>query len=445
MRTSSAHRPLTVHVCGMWHLGLVTAACLSEVGHRVIGTDLDDRRISEILAGRLPVYEPGLDDLVVEGIQAGTLEFSADIAGAGRRAHVTWIALDVPIGADDRADLSTVIQTAEILTPALGSHDLVVVSSQVPVGTCHALQARLGAGDPASGPVVAYVPENLRLGAAIDRFRQPDMVVVGVEDDVARSRLEDLFASFEAPTVFTTLRTAEMVKHAINAFLGTSISLANELGDLCEVLGVDGQTVAEAMRLDRRIGPHARVTPGLGFSGGTLARDLVYLRDHGQDAGLGTPLIDAVLAVNDGRARRLIETLGRQVKLGESRIGILGLTYTANTSTLRRSAPADIARRIAERALSVKAFDPHVDASSNGWPDGVREAADPYAAAEGVDAILLLSGGSYVPDLDFGRLAAAMRGRILFDGRPGERLDEARLSGLRYLRLGVGTGRTGQG
>jgi UDPglucose 6-dehydrogenase len=423
-----------VCVVGLWHLGCVYAACLAKLGYRVTGIDEDETVVSSLRKGRAPLYEPGLDDLISEEIAAGNMKFESDVKTGVREARFVIIAFDTPLDEHDRVDPSVVWETAKRLKSVIGQ-STVVVSCQVPVGTCEEIEKTIW--DVGSSPSLAYVPENLRLGQAIDRFMHPDMIVIGANDATVLARVRGLFSPIRTKIIEMNLRSAEMTKHAINCFLATSISYANEIGNICDLVGADGLRVADALRSDSRIGSKALVRPGLGFAGGTLARDLRILQEVGEEYHYETTLIDGVLQVNERQNASIVERLERAVgNMVGKRICIFGLTYKAGTSTLRRSAALEIIGRLTSKGASVHVYDPRVSKAE--VPD-LLLFDDPYLACKGADAIVIVNDLADFANLDFKKIKSAMKSPFIFDTQ--NLLDPTLVAdkGIRYMGLGRGT------
>ena len=430
--------PLKVAVAGLWHLGCVAAACLAKVGHRVVGVDADDARVASLRAGRAPLREPGLDALLGEGVAAGRLRFTGDFRDAFQGADVAYLAYDTPVDEHDRADVSVVLGAADAAARALPRGALLLVQSQVPVGTCRALRAAVRAAR--GGDVcVAYVPENLRLGLAIERYLHPDMLVVGTDDPEALGRVDRLFAAIEAPRVRTDLATAEMTKHAINAFLATSVTFANELANLSQLEGADTDALLQVLRLEPRIGPRVPLAPGMGFAGGTLARDVKALEGVGERHQYAARLLEAVLRVNDGQQLLPIRWLEQAYgSLAGRRVGVLGLTYKPGTSTLRRSASIAMIRRLVQTGAVVAAADPEADLAEVSDLPRFEFGRDPYRASADADALVVATPWPEFAALDYARLRAGMRHPLVLD--MPRLLDRVRLEGLGFTYVAVGLG-----
>ncbi|MDB6166350.1 MAG: UDP-glucose 6-dehydrogenase, partial [Lacunisphaera sp.] len=309
---------MQVVVLGLWHLGSVTAACMAR-HHHVTGVDFDAGLIAGLQAGRAPLQEPGLNELLAAGLASGHLKFSAD-AGAAHDAGVVWVCYDTPVDADDRSDLAWVFGQLDRVLPALRPETVVLLSSQLPVGTGAALAQQ--------HPQLHFAcsPENLRLGKAIEAFEKPARIIIGASSATARQKLETLLAPLGAPLVWMRTESAEMVKHALNSFLALSVAYINEIATLCEATGADAQEVAAGLKSDPRIGPRAYLGPGGPFAGGTLARDVVTLTQLGAAKAIPLALVPAIKTSNDrhrGWAFRKLQAALHDVK--HPVIAVLGL------------------------------------------------------------------------------------------------------------------------
>jgi UDPglucose 6-dehydrogenase len=348
-----------IAVVGGWHQASVVSACFADMGHDVTGIADDIETVEALNAGQPPVYEPGLADLLAHNLAAGRLRYTTSYTDGLSQAEFIFLSIDTPVSEGDESDLEPVLRAAErILTSASGPFTL-CVTSQVPVGTCNSLSDAARRLNPGAEIAVTYVPEFLRLGTAIDTFRKADRFVVGADDRDAADRVARLYQPLDRPILVTGLNTAEMGKHASNAFLATSISFINEIANLCEVTGADATQVAEIMKLDRRIGPHAFLSAGLGYAGGTLGREVRALHHLGERHHVDTSLVDAAQKVNAQRVDRLFGRIRNLVgPLAGQSITILGLTYKSGTSTLRRSAALELIDRLLAEGADVRAFDP---------------------------------------------------------------------------------------
>jgi len=424
-----------VCVVGLWHLGCVYATCLAQLGHHVVATDENIKTVRELARGRPPIFEPGLADAIAGALSHGNLSFVENIEEAVKDADFVVVAYDTPVDTQDKADLSIVLRAAEHLRD-VAHHATIVISSQVPVGTSEQIASMLSDGG--SAPKVAYVPENLRLGQAIERFMKPDMIVIGANSPSAMAKVRMLFSPIKTKIIEMDLRSAELTKHALNAFLAASISFANEIGNICDLVGADGLKVAEALRSDSRIGPRALLRPGLGFAGGTLARDLRILQETGRRHAYETPFIDAVVEVNNRQNASIVYRLKRLIgELDGKHIGVLGLTYKAGTSTLRRSAALEIIGSLRQEGASVRAFDPRVSKTDLS-AEKFLLCDDPYAASENADALVILNDWSDFLKLDFKRIRNLMKEPVVFDTQNLLDPDMMRECGVRYIGIGRG-------
>ncbi|HEY4415301.1 MAG TPA: nucleotide sugar dehydrogenase [Verrucomicrobiae bacterium] len=345
---------MNITVLGLWHLGSVTAACCAR-HFQVAGLDFDVANISRLNAGHAPLLEPGLDELISAGLAAKKLSFTTDPKIACKNTDVLWLCQDTPVNEDDESDVESVLANLRRALPYLAPDALVLISAQLPVGTCAGLENEFPQFH------FACSPENLRLGKAIEAFEKAERVVVGIRTDVKKSLLEQLFKPFAAQTIFMRTESAEMVKHALNAFLALSITFINEIARLCEHTGADAKEVSLGLKSEARIGAKAYLGPGGPFAGGTLARDVVTLSKLAMVNGENISVIPAIKQSNDlhrGWAfRRLQSRLG---DLRGKKISILGLTYTTNTDTLRRSAAVELCQQLLAAGALVSAFDPAV-------------------------------------------------------------------------------------
>lgn len=429
--------PETICVVGLGHLGSVVAACWAELGHRVIGLDGDPGVVEGLRAGRAPIFEPGLDALLRANASNGRLAFTTNVREAAGRTDVALVALDTPVDADDRLDLAPVEGVVRSIAPHLRETAVVIVSSQVPVGTCDRWRQEVRRLSGHEDIDVAYAPENLRLGDGIRSYLHPERIVVGADAEATCQRVVSLFAPLKAPILTMSLWSAEMTKHALNSFLATSVSFINEIASLCEASGADVLSVADALKTDPRIGPRAFLSPGLGFAGGTLARDVQVLREVGRAAGVQTPLLDGVLEVNRRRPglvlQRLQDMFGTVAGLV---VGVLGLTYKAGTSTLRRSVALEVIRALAEAGAKVRAYDPRADLSELKEPVAFEPVRNPYEAAMNASALLILTEWPQFAQLDFNRVKSAMAHPVILDSKnllAGLRLGER---GFQYMGIG---------
>ncbi|MGN6555419.1 MAG: UDP-glucose dehydrogenase family protein [Verrucomicrobiota bacterium] len=345
---------MNVTVLGLWHLGSVTAACCAR-HFQVRGLDFDAATIAALNQGKAPLFEPGLNELIAVGLSSGKLSFTNDPAVAGADTDVLWVCADTPVNEEDQSDVESVLAQLRRALPQLRKGALVLISAQLPVGTCAKLEAEF--------PQFPFAcsPENLRLGKAIESFEKADRVVVGVRDDQSKPLLERLFAPFTSQVLFMRTESAEMVKHALNSFLALSITFINEIARMCEHTGADAKEVSLGLKSEARIGPRAYLGPGGPFAGGTLARDVVTLMRLAAEKHETLALIPAIKQSNDQHRGWMFRRL--QARLGELRgktIAVLGLTYKPGTDTLRRSVAVELCQQLLRAGATVRAFDPVV-------------------------------------------------------------------------------------
>ena len=430
-----------VCVIGIWHLGSVTAACLADLGCNVIGVDNDKTRVDNLNKAIPPLFEPGLADLMLKGIKAKRLEFTADLKSALVGANFAIIGFDTKVDDNDQVDLSEINQTTQQLADWLQNGTIIIISSQIPVGTSEIVKSIIKSQKPKLDFDVAYVPENLRLGQAISRFMNPERIVIGADNEVTLNKVEAFFSVIKDQKLKMNLRSAEMTKHALNAFLATSISFANEIANICDEVGADALKVAAALRSDSRIGPKALLKPGLGFAGGTLARDIKVLQKLGKEAGYETRLIDGVFEVNRQQNKMIAGKLEKIYgSVQNLTVGVFGLTYKAGTSTLRRSASLEIIKDLVSRGAKIKAYDPKADLREIQGPIEFEFCSDPFEAAKGTDALIFVTDWPEFRELDFTRIKTLMKKPVLIDAQ--NMLDSESLIQKGFVYLGVGRGQT---
>ena len=350
---------MKVCVLGLWHLGSVTAACLASVGHEVTGLDSNSGIVEKLRKAEPPVSEPGLDDLIREGINADRLRFSTNAKIAIYSAEVLWVTYDTSVDENDQADVGFVFEDVLKLLSFLSIDTTVLVSSHLPVGSIRRFEDISAEKYPEKNIRFAYSPENLRLGKSLDVFLCPDRVSIGVRRQEDREILGRLLGPITDKILWMSMESAEMTKHAINAFLGMSITFINEIASICENIGADAGEVEAGLKSETRIGPAAYLSPGAAFAGGTLARDIEFLKDVGSYNNLVNPLISAVRKSNDEHKkwiqRRLVAVLG---DLKGKRIAVWGLTYKPGTNTLRRSLSVEMCNWLRDKGVEISVHHP---------------------------------------------------------------------------------------
>ena len=428
---------MNVCVYGLWHLGSVTAACVAE-HFATLGLDPDAAVAAGLREGRPPILEPGLPELVSQGLASGRLRFSSDLSQVAT-ADLVWVTFDTPVNQDDEADVELVVGRVQALFPHLASGAVVLISSQVPVGTTARLERAFAAVAAGRRVEFAYSPENLRLGKALDVFRKADRIVVGARSDEARARIGELLAPLGRPLQWMRVESAEMTKHAVNAFLATSVVFINEIAAACEATGADAKEVERGLKSEARIGPGAYLGPGAAFAGGTLARDVAFLLGIGARLGFATPLLAGVKQSNDvhrGWARRRLGAL--LGPLAGKTIAVLGLTYKANTNTLRRSESVALCRWLVEQGAIVRAHDPAIHEKSAELPDALVLSANVDDAVRDADAIVVATEWPAFRELTAERIAVGGRRPLVLDANrflAGKLGDDAR---VHYVAVGTG-------
>ena len=416
---------MNITVLGLWHLGSVTAACCAK-HFNVVGLDFDEAVIANLQQGKAPIFEPGLNELIEACLQKGSLHFTTDAKTACANADVLWVCYDTPVNDEDESDVAFVLDRMRRALPDLPAGALVLISSQLPVGTSALLEKEF--------PQLHFAcsPENLRLGKAIDAFEKADRAVVGIRTDAKRVLLEQLFKPFAAQVLFMRTESAEMVKHALNSFLAVSITFINEVARLCEHVGADAKEVAAGLKSEPRIGSRAYLGPGGPFAGGTLARDVVTLTKLGAQNHEALSLIPAIKQSNDQhRSWALRQLQSRLGNLGGQTIAVLGLVYTPNTDTLRRSSAVELCRQLLAVGTHVQAFDPAIKATA---PElaGVNLSADIGAALTGADGAVVCTEWPQFRDANWAQITPSMRRALLIDAN---RFLEKPLQGVAGVEL----------
>jgi UDPglucose 6-dehydrogenase len=432
---------MRIAVIGSGYVGLVSGACFADFGHQVVCVDNNCGRIEALEAGRMPIYEPGLDDLVANNCAEERLRFSTDLPAAVKTADAVFVAVGTPTrGEDQRADLHFVYSVAEEIAPALENFTVIVNKSTVPVGTADKVERIIREVRTEADFAVVSNPEFLREGAAIYDFKHPDRIVVGSEDprvaDVMREVYRPLYLN-AAPFLFTSRRTAELIKYASNAFLATKVAFINEMADICERAGADVQDVARGMGLDKRIGSkflHA----GPGFGGSCFPKDTFALAHTAREFGAPTLIVDAVAKGNRARkqrmAHKIIEACGGAV-CGKT-ISVLGLSFKQNTDDIREAPAIEIIRVLLEAGARVRAYDPQAIEAARPLLPEVTFCANAYACAEGATALVIVTEWDAFRALDLDRLKQALAEPNIIDLRNIYQPAEMRRRGFRYSSVG---------
>ncbi|KQP96841.1 UDP-glucose/GDP-mannose dehydrogenase family protein [Methylobacterium sp. Leaf117] len=426
---------------GSGYVGLVSGTCFADFGHQVTCVDNDAGKIDLLNAGRMPIYEPGLEALVAENVRHGRLRFSTDLASAVAAADAVFIAVGTPSRRGDGfADLSYVHAAAREIAHALKGFTVVVTKSTVPVGTGDEVERIIRNARPDAEVAVVSNPEFLREGAAIEDFKRPDRIVIGADSERGAAIMAEIYRPLylnQAPILYTDRRTAELTKYAANAFLATKITFINEIADLCEQVGANVQQVARGIGLDNRIGSkflHA----GPGYGGSCFPKDTLALVKTAQDAGTPVRLVETVVSVNDQRkramARKVILACGGSVR--EKTIAILGLTFKPNTDDMRDAPSLSIITGLQDGGAKIRAYDPEGMEASRALLSNVTYAGDAYECATGADAVVIITEWNAFRALDFVRLRAVMTAPVMVDLRNVYKAEDLKRRGFRYTGVG---------
>jgi UDPglucose 6-dehydrogenase len=381
---------MKICVQGLWHLGSVTAACLASVGHDVVGLDGDSKNIKNLNQGKAPLFEPGLDEIIQNEINQGHLRFTQNSREALADAELLWVTFDTPVDEEDHADVEFVLGKIKIVLPELNDGTVVLISSQIPVGSIKKLEHFVKDNYIKKQICFAYSPENLRLGKSIDVFLNPDRIVVGTRNDETKEKLKKLFSPITNKIEWMSVESAEMTKHAINAFLATSVTFANELAAICELYGADAKEVERGLKTESRIGPRAYLSPGGPFAGGTLARDIDYLDKAAQEKALAVPLLQSVHVSNNEHKKWTKRKLSEKfTPLNKLSIAIWGLTYKPETSTLRRSLAVALCDWLIEEGAIVHVYDPAVQELPSHWNNQVDRFDSALEALKNTQVLVL--------------------------------------------------------
>jgi UDPglucose 6-dehydrogenase len=432
---------MRVTMIGSGYVGLVTGACFADFGHVVTCVDNDPAKIAALKRGDMPIYEPGLAELVAANVREKRLSFTTELAGSARSADAIFIAVGTPSRpADGLADLTYVYQAAREIADVMDGFKVIVTKSTVPVGTGDEITRIIKELRPDADFAVVSNPEFLREGAAIDDFKKPDRVVIGTDDDRARAVMGEIYQSLarnNTPIVFTERRGAEIIKYAANAFLATKITFINEIADLCEQAGANVQEVAQGIGLDNRIGPKF-LNAGPGYGGSCFPKDLLALLKSGLDFGVPIRSIETIISINEQRkramARKIIAACGGQIR-GQS-IAVLGLTFKPDTDDMRESPSVAIITALQDAGAKVKAYDPEGMKQARTILKGVDYAEDPYSCLEGADALVVMTEWDVFRRLDLDRMRQLLKRPIVIDLRNCYRPADMIKRGFTYISVG---------
>jgi UDPglucose 6-dehydrogenase len=424
---------------GTGYVGLVSGACFSEFGHHVVCVDKEASKIEALKAGRMPIYEPGLQEVVADNVKGGRLSFTGDLAGSVQQADAVFIAVGTPSRrGDGHADLSYVFKAAEEIAQSLDGYTVIITKSTVPVGTGKLVEKTIRAIRPDADFDVASNPEFLREGSAIEDFRRPDRVVCGTTSDRAIAVLRELYRPLflnETPMLFTARETSELIKYAANAFLATKITFINEMADICEAVGANVQDVARGIGLDGRIGAkflHA----GPGYGGSCFPKDTMALLKTAQDVGAPSRIVEAVASVNEARKSRMTEKIEKAFgNVSGKTIAVLGLTFKPNTDDMRDAPSLVILPQLVQKGAKIRAYDPEGMSEAKKHLD-VEFCQDAYQALDNADGVVILTEWNEFRALDLKAAKRLLKQPLMVDLRNIYRPEEMRKAGFSYISIG---------
>jgi UDPglucose 6-dehydrogenase len=431
---------MNICIVGTGYVGLVTGACLAEIGLNLICVDNDHSKIELLQQGRVTIHEPGLEDLVTKNMREGRLSFSTNIEEGVKSSLVIFIAVGTPSNDDGSADLKFVEEVAKEVGRHMNGYKVVVIKSTVPVGTCRRLKQLIKEHQAQPVPFdIVSNPEFQREGSAIEDFMRPDRVTIGAESEQAIAIMKDIYSALyliETPFVVTSLETAEMIKYAANTFLAAKVSFINEIANLCEVMDADVHHVARAMGLDGRIGKKF-LHPGPGFGGSCFPKDTRALLRMAQERGYSFKILDAVIKVNEEQKKRMINKIVEKVgDLKGKTIGILGLSFKPNTNDIRESSSIAIIQGLLDMGAKIKAFDPTAMEEAKAILPQIEYGKDAYDVAKGVDALVLATEWNQFRRLDLQRIKGQLKKPIFIDLR--NVYDPDQMKQLGFIYCGVG-------
>jgi len=426
-------------VVGVGYVGLVTAACFADLGNRVVALDINAKRIENLKKGLMPIYEPGLEELVERNVRTNRLSFTTSYAEAMNGTEFAFIAVATPSGENGEADLQYVSSAARSIAENMAGPLIIINKSTVPVGTGDCVADIVNKYQPNPIPFsVVSCPEFLREGSAISDFMQPHRTVLGSFDRNAAEKVAQLHLPLRAPIVITDLRTAEMIKYASNAFLATKISFINEIADICEAVGADVKEVAAGMGYDKRIGP-SFLDAGLGWGGSCFPKDVKALAFMAEERGLEPKILNTVTDGNYERRRRVVKRVDKMVGgLKGKTVGLLGLAFKPNTDDMREAPSIDIAAELHNAGANVRAYDPVAIENARPLLPSVEMYDDPYAMAQDCHALMVITEWNEFKQLDLQRIHAAMKMPVILDGRNIYNPNELREIGFHYHGIGRG-------
>jgi UDPglucose 6-dehydrogenase len=428
-----------ITVIGVGYVGLVTAACFADLGNRVIAIDVNEQRIENLKKGIMPIYEPGLEELVARNVRAGRLSFTTSYREGLQGSQFVFIAVGTPSADNGEADLQYVAAAARAIAENMTAPLIIINKSTVPIGTGDLVadMVRSAQPKPISFSVVSC-PEFLREGTAIADFMNPHRTIIGSLDPAAAEQVAQLHLPLRAPIIITDLRTAEMIKYASNAFLATKISFINEIADICEALGADVKEVAAGMGYDKRIGP-AMLDAGIGWGGSCFPKDIKALIYMAEQHGVTPHILNSVTRVNYDRRKSVVERLSKMINgLQGKTIGLLGLAFKENTDDMRDAPSITVAHELLAAGASVRAYDPVAREVAQPLLPQVQMFDDPYEMAQGCDAVMIITPWNEFKQLDLEKMKGLLKSPVIFDARNIYNPAEMKALGFKYRSIGRG-------
>ncbi|MEK6892180.1 MAG: UDP-glucose/GDP-mannose dehydrogenase family protein [Nanoarchaeota archaeon] len=430
---------MKIAVVGAGYVGLVTAACFSELGNEVICIDIDESKIRKLNEGIIPIYEPGLEELVKKNRKEGRLHFTTDLKKSIRESEIIFICVGTPPRDNGEADLSAVENVARIIAEVMDSYKVIVEKSTVPVKTGEKVEKSIKAYNihKVDFDVVSN-PEFLREGSAVNDFMHPDRIVVGCENERAKKAMEKLYSPLKSKILFTDIKSAEIIKHASNSFLATKISFINAIANICELAGADVEKVAEGMGLDKRIG-RSFLDAGIGYGGFCFPKDAEAFIRISEKLGYDFKLLKATQEINHHQTKHFVKKIEKALWVVKSKtIGVLGLAFKPNTDDMRFAPSIDIIQELQKEGAKIKAYDPESMERSKEILNDIEYCENPYDAAENADALLILTEWNEFKELDFKKLKSLMKHHLIIDGRNIYNSDDMKKEGFNYISIGRG-------
>ncbi len=428
---------MRIAIIGTGYVGLTVGTCLSELGNEVICVDINEEKIENLKRGEIPIFEPGLEPLVLRNKEAGRLSFTTDFDSAVEKSEVIFIAVGTPQKENGEADLSHVENVARGIAIAAKNPKIVVEKSTVPVETGEKIAEILSKNNPHNVEfAVVSNPEFLREGSAVEDFMHPDRIVIGTNSEKAKQVMRQIYEPLQAPMIFTDIKSAEIIKHASNSFLATKISFINAIANICEKTGADVNKVAEGMGMDKRIGK-SFLNAGIGYGGSCFPKDVEAFIKIAQKSGYDFKLLREVQNINEQQRRAFVKKIEKVLwNLKGKKIAILGLAFKPNTDDMRFAPSIDIVKALQNEGATIAAHDPAAEHSAKTLFSNVEFCPNPYEAAKGADAVLFLTEWQQFRNIDFDKLKSVMKGKVILDGRNMFEPKQMRQLGFEYHGVG---------